>query len=431
MLKRFSAVWITYWLVYLILPVSSIYPNTIEAFIVQLTFVVSVVAGCVAVDIVLPHGIGAEIKVQKLSGARRIATWCMFLSCIGIAALVYDKVHVQGIDYSHGLAAARQQWRRLGVSRDGAISSMYSVVGYALSSLYFVSLMLALTQRHAFTLRRRLAVVILSFILLMISSILAGGRSNILLGAAFFAASLGSVEAGSIRYVFSRLSARMWIYAGVGLGAGYTVYVFYSRAQAGDTRAVAYALGFYADLGLKAAPWFKQFVETTPGGGLLAMIVLAFAYIEHSFASVSAIVSWHLPGDKTLLFAYLDSLASRLGLMAPPDTAWPLAGKFPSLPGELLYQFGWLGFLIASAIVGFLSALVKAWFGAARSSLLRYGVYLSVECVLLLSPLIFAGDVMSFPFIVASFVMVGVVVGPLRQFALLCAQTQKYTAVSR
>ena len=58
---------------------------------------------------------------------------------VDLAALTYDKLFIQKIDYSAGLAFAREEWRQLGEEREGQASSIFSVIGYLLGSSYYVA----------------------------------------------------------------------------------------------------------------------------------------------------------------------------------------------------------------------------------------------------------------------------------------------------
>ena len=111
MLRHLVVVWLLYWGVVALLPVHSIYPATFEAFLLQLAFVLLVA--------------GAMWSTQSLFGVRRmplagaatvahvhrVIRLALGLSLVGLAALMYDKLFIQGIDYSEGVVYARHNLR--------------------------------------------------------------------------------------------------------------------------------------------------------------------------------------------------------------------------------------------------------------------------------------------------------------------------------
>src|SRR5207253_3376039 len=95
--------------------------------------------------------------------------------------LLFDKIYIQGIDYSSGLALAREQWVELGEDREGKASSIWSILGYAFGSAYYVAVVLVITQTQQFSGGRRLLYIVICFVFTLINSIITCGRSNFLL----------------------------------------------------------------------------------------------------------------------------------------------------------------------------------------------------------------------------------------------------------
>jgi hypothetical protein len=132
------------------------------------------------------------------------------------------------------------------------------------------------------------------------------------------------------------------------------------------------------------------------------MIVLGISYVTHSFATVAGIVV--APSeDKTILFVHLISILHKLGLADPPDADWFLSGRFPSLPGALLHQYGLWGLVLGSIAVGVLTACAAVWSARRPAALLPLGCMVMAGAVLVLSPALLAFDFLSFPFVIASF----------------------------
>ncbi len=408
MVRHFIVVWLLYWLAIASLPVHSIYPGTFAAAMLQLGFVVIVLAGILITRLLaggraFPRPGGYDIPTANT--LIRLALW---MSMIGSFCLIYDKVIVQGIDYSNGVAFAREEWRKLGEDRDSNASSIFSVLGYFFGSAYYVAIVLAVTQVGVVSPKLRMQSLLAVFVLLMVNSAITGGRSNLLLVVVFVLAAFRSRKGLALLNVFPRANQRLAIKLALLLGFVYTVFIFYQRAEAGGSDALNYAIEFLPFLGFEASYEYRAGLDGSALSSLSAMLVLTVSYVAHSFATVAAIVD-ATPENKTIVFLHLAGIANKLGLTGPPDGDWFLAGRFPSLPGALLYQFGWLGFISGSLLLGALSELCRSWAANRPDRLMPLGSYVMAHATLLLTPALFAGDFLSFPFVLGSFVQLAVI----------------------
>jgi hypothetical protein len=406
--KNFFPAWLAYWLVIFLLPVHSIYPATDEAFALQLFFVAIVFFGYVITYFFLGEPALPVAGFADLRKTSVLVNISLVMSMIGIVFLVFDKLFIQGIDYSEGLAVAREEWRRAGEDRDGGVSSIFSVLGYLLGSSYYVAIVLAVTQVNVLGSSKRIKILLASFLLLMLNSAISGGRSNVLLVAACIFGAMASRRDLNFRQLFPHKIQWWLMLMTVGLSGIYILFIFYQRADASDMSAQNYALDFLPYLGLELDAWFFDLMDGGVIGSLLAMIVLAVSYVTHSFATVAAIVNTPSE-DKVVIFLHFWGLLGRIGLLDMPDGEWFLAGRFSSVPGALWYQMGGIGFVAVSFLLGATSAVVKAWTARQPDRLLPLGAFVMIEAVLLLSPALFAADFLSFPFVVVSFLLLAVI----------------------
>lgn len=403
MIRHFIVVWLLYWLAIALLPVHSIYPGTFGAAMLQLGFVVIVLAGILITRLLAGGRAFPRPGLCDIPTANTLIRLALWMSVIGTFCLIYDKVFVQGINYSDGVAVAREEWRKLGEDRDGNASSIFSVLGYFFGSAYYVAIVLAVTQVGVVTPKLRMQSLLVVFVLLIVNSAITGGRSNLLLVAVFVLAAFCARKGLALFNVFPRVSQRLAIKLALLLGFAYTVFIFYQRAEAGGSDALNYAIEFLPFLGLEASNEYRAGLDGSVLSSLSAMLILTVSYVTHSFATVSAIVDAN-PENKTIIFLHLAGIANKLGLIGPPDGEWFLAGRFPSVPGSLLYQFGWLGFICGSLILGALSELCRSWAAKQPDRLMPLGSYVIAHATLLLTPGLFAGDFLSFPFVLGSFV---------------------------
>lgn len=408
MARAFVAVWLIYWLAIALLPVHSIYPGTFGAAMLQLGFVVIVLSGIAVTRLLVGERALSRPGDYDIPTANTLIRLALWMSVIGSLALIYDKVFVQGIDYSSGVAVAREEWRKLGEDREGSASSIFSVLGYFFGSAYYVAIVLAVTQVRVVSPKFRMRSFLITFVLLMINSAITGGRSNLLLVAVFVFAAFWSRKGLTLRNLFPGANQRLALKLLLLLGFAYTVFIFYERAEAGGSDALNYAIEFLPDLGLETSTDYRAWLDSSPISSLSAMLVLTASYVTHSFATVAAIVDAN-PEDKTIVFLHLAGIANKLGLIAPPDGDWFLAGRFPSLPGALLYQFGWLGFIGGSLLLGGVSEICRSWAVKRPDRLMPLGSCVMAYVVLILTPELFAGDFLSFPFVLGSFVQLAVI----------------------
>lgn len=404
MIRHFIYTWLTYWAVVALLPVHSIYPATTAAFFLQLAFVLMVLASLESVVFFSGTRRMPEAHRVEIPSTPTLIRIAIAMSIVGLASLTYDKILIQGIDYSEGVAAAREEWRQLGEDRDGQASSIFSALGYLFGSAYFVAIVLAITQTRILSSRQRLWSLLASFSVLIGNSLITGGRSNVLLVAAFAIAAFSARRGLNLRNVFRRRGQRRILWLLVIAAAAYIIFIFYARAKAGGVEILGYAIDFLPYLGVEVDDWYRASLGGGIFSSLSAMLVLTLSYVTHSFATVAAIVD-SPSEEKTIIFVHGLTILSKLNLVPAPDGDWFLSGRLASVPGALWHQFGIIGFSVGSFLLGVSCAIAKIWAARRPHRLLPLGAYVAADATLLLTPAFFAGDFLSFPFVVAAFVM--------------------------
>ncbi|MCI2807795.1 hypothetical protein [Eoetvoesiella caeni] len=338
-------------------------------------------------------GINYELLV------RRVIFSGFALSSLGFVFLLFDKLYVQGIDYSQGFAVAREQWRLHGEERGGQVSSIYSVVGYLIGSSYFISLALLVSKNLKMRDCRRVFWIIFGLLLLLANSAITGGRSSILLLLAFLVyAYRTSSGSGARELVNSKIAKIVFALCGLGMVV-YVLYIFSLRSDATGVSFAAYGAGFLDFMGLAPARWFVSDISNSPLGGIFALVNLAVSYLTHSFATTAAIFDESF-GHGNVIFNTIYQMLAKLGLIDAPDPNWFLSGRFPSLPGALYFQFGWLGLVVSAFLIGIWSSMVNLLYKFKWPSISMLLLCCCSESILLISPFLFAGDFISFPFII-------------------------------
>ncbi|MGO4325658.1 hypothetical protein AB4Z48_07530 [Cupriavidus sp. 2TAF22] len=395
-LKSFLVAWIFYWLLQVILPVRPMGESVLVGLMIQMSFVLTVVFSYLMVER-WPVGPAAA---REWGVDSRLVLFALALSALGTAALAYDKIVVQGIDYSAGLAVAREQWRELGAEREGAISSPASALGYLLSSCYIVAIVMF---PRADLGRRMFAYGAFAGLLAFANTMLTGGRSTLILTLLFYiAARILAGKGMPAGRTISRRSLSLMLVL-IFVSGLYFVFIFLQRADAAGISITDYSSGVIQDLGLLPNAWLEDLDPRNPITSLLNLLVMSVSYFSHSFATTVAIADYgHENNFATVVFITALGLAAKLHIIQAPDTDWFLAGAFPSLPGALYLQGGWVMLILTGAALGMLAALCQSWYRSVPS-ILSLGCLTALMCVLLASPILFVADVMMFPFVMFQF----------------------------
>jgi hypothetical protein len=336
----------------------------------------------------------------------RLVWLSIALSIVGFICLCFDRIVLQGIDFSQGIAVARHLWRRSGEEREG-VSSIFSVLGYLLGFTFFVATTLG--HLHWEFLRRgtRWGIITSATILVAMNSLLTGGRSIVLIQLACVVAVCG-MRAMLGKKMMPGRGARIWLAGTLALvlAVGYSLYVFSARAEAGKIPSEVYVTGMLGYLGGQPTPGFYVLNELPASvAATTQFATVAGAYLTHSYGTFESVLEMQqTPG--TVSFGFVRELLAKMGVGEISSEEWSLSGRFLSLPGYLWYDFDWVGFYIGALVVGVL-------FGITPYLLrIRNGAGFSLVAVLiifitgLLAPLVLSIDILCVPFLIIGFVLV-------------------------
>lgn len=406
-LKMYLFVWAAWLILWLINPVSYNGGNVWGAISLLFIFVavsVFVALGMQGVFISAPRVRLARprpgLGVKELSFILKIS---ILLSFIGTACLFYDRMVIQGIDYSHGIAVARSTWNNEEKLR-GGISSWASVVGYLIGSDYFVTAVLCFLHWEWIPGKLRARALFAVVVLLGLNSFLLGGRSIVMM---IFCALFAT---GMLRHMYGRpfLPGRKRTHRVIGLivlvGISYSMYVFHARAVASDMAPVVYARNNVLWLGGKPTSTFDAIGSLNkPVADVLYLSVQVDAYLTHSLGILQlSMVAPNRPG--TASFNYARELLSRIGIPVSGDENWLFAGKFITMPGSIWYDFGWSGVILAAVVLGLSLGLCQIMVANRNAAGIGVVFALAIWLTALLAPLLISVDIMSFPWMVLGFI---------------------------
>jgi hypothetical protein len=409
-------VWVGYFALLLLLPVRY---GRLESVTAAISLVL-----WVFVSTVVAYGVDAYFKSRIPAGANRRQTagrplepsdlsrivWIgMVLGAAGFASLLFDRVVIQGIDYSQGLAVARELWKQSGESRN-RVSSVFSVTGYLIGFSFFCSIAVAHLHWELVPKWERRLVIFGGVILVMANSVLIGGRSIVLVQLAAIVAVAGIRKLKGMP-AFPGHGGRVFLIGGgvFLLALGYSIYVFSDRAAAGATLPAAYAVATLEWLGGEPTDAFyamNRMPETFANTSELA--ALAGVYLTHSFGTFESLLEYDsTPGSMTFVFAR--AMLARMGAVSEASEALTLDGRFLSLPGSLWYDYGWLGFYLGAIAMGILIGLVRPLLSWVSGGGLGLAAALTLLLTGLLAPLVMAVDVLCVPFMILGFMILDLI----------------------
>lgn len=412
-INLYVAVWIGYCALLLLLPVRY---GQLEGFTTAVSLSLWVI-----VSAAIAYGVHAALGAQAPDVGRyiagrpletadvlRIVYIGMALSAVGFACLLYDRVVLQGIDYSQGIAVARELWRRAGEAREG-VSSVFSVLGYTIGFSFFCSVAVAHLHWERIGKAARRVVIFGGVVLVMANSLLIGGRSIVLVQLAAIIA-IGGIRNSLGKPAFPGRVGRVFLIGGALfiLGLGYSIYVFGARAAAGGGLPELYAEETLPWLGGEPTEAFFALDKLPQGLADTADLgTLAGAYLTHSYGTFESALEFRsTPG--TVSFVFVRELLARMGLLAEPTEELAFEGRFLSLPGSLWYDFGWVGFYVGAVVMGVLMGLVPTVLSWSRGGGVAVCIAMTLLLTGLLAPMVMAIDILCVPFMIIGFGIVDV-----------------------
>lgn len=406
-IRWYLYVWFFFFLFEAILPVESISGNKLQAVLASIDYVL-VSAGTAWLFYISFRR--KTVYVQKVSRGlnfrqlKLIILCSLVLSLSGFLLLWFDKIFIQKIDYSAGMAVAREVWRKAGEERQG-VSSVASVLGYITGFSFYVTIAMIHLHWENLTKYYRYLGLFSGLLLLFGMSYLSGGRTIILLQIASMM-SIGIIRRiKRISFLPGRKTTSKFIPLSIiFIAFVFSIYIFKLRAEMSNMDAKNYVSELVNFLGGIETDTFNS-IENL--GDIFADIIYlslgAGVYLTHTLWSFQTVLdAEYRPGWVSL--SYIMSLLAKIGAIQNASEPWLLAGNFISLPGALWYDFGSLGFLIAAIVHGILLGSAMVTVSHRKAGGIGVGWVIAVLISTILSPLVFAPLLMSFPFMLVSYV---------------------------
>lgn len=337
---------------------------------------------------------GHPMTVNQLSKNIKIVS---FGSILGISLMVYDRVFVRGIDYSLGLRNARYQWLN---STGGSITS---VMGNLLLPLGYISIFFLIIHYNSLSKKNKYLLVVSSIISIFGHAALNGGRSNILLAVVIVIITISikneyKKKIFAIRFNFIKklpIIAMVFIYVSV---------ITLSSAALGNVN-----MKTLTPLGVRGlyGQVYGYFDSIGEISDYLYLIVYFVSYLYHG--QWTAQVAYSLPiREGNITFYSFGIILNNLGLISEPFKPGYFSvenGAFTSLPGAFYYDFGFLGVIILSSMLGILFGITliiinfSKFIGGIKLAFIMY-----ILSIVILSPILPAYGLIYLNFIIFSFI---------------------------
>jgi len=320
------------------------------------------------------------------------------LPLIGLFFIVYDRIFIRRIDYSQGLRAARYEW----LASEGG--SFFGIAGNLMVPVSYIAIFFGIRYFGVIKNKWFPYLLIASFISILGSSMLNGGRSNLLLFLVMVIIAL-SLNAKKIR-IKIKISTCLYI-ALACAGIFYIFKIMESSASLGgiDLSTIT-QLGIVDLYGAPDNEFFGQ-----EHSDITYKIVYAFAYLFHGQWTSQAIYGLSdTPGYYSIVAAptvFLD----RIGLlnMELEKVAFAATGPYVALPGAVYYDFRWMGIIIWSMMLGLLLGLILFFINSEkRFGTLKTIFIISILYIIILAPVGPAYGFNHYSFIIIAFLIVGV-----------------------
>lgn len=383
----------------LCIPAKAISPNLELLFLLNIIF--TSIVSIISVMIVKIYPVKYNVSKEKPMTFAQLAKITSFLSISAISGFIlifYDRIFIRGIDYSVGLRNARYQWL------DSTGGSLASILGNILISFGYVGLFFLIFHYEYLSRFKKILLSVACLVSILGHAALNGGRSNILLGIIFVIISL-IIKKGNQKKLLNSFDLKgiklLFISTII---FGYIIFVTVSSAMLGD-----FDLQTLTNLGIDSLygqvdEWFYDIEKIDKN---LYLIVYFLAYLYHGqWTTQVAFTLTNKFGEYT--FYPFKVILYKLDLISQPLEQGYFAetGAFMALPGAFYYDFGFLGVIILSLVLGVLFGVAMIILNYNKNiSGVKLAYIFYIFFILILSPIVPAYGFMYLNFIILSFLL--------------------------
>lgn len=283
-----------------------------------------------------------KITLPSVAQFERATSLLVLLSLAALSLVLYDRVFIQGVDYSQGIAQAREMWRALASERGGA-SSIFNIIGNLLFPFVFFSVAFCVLHFES-SLKLRVNFY-LSVVLIFVFSALTGGRELLLVLFGVFLSSLALRFAVGLP-IFAKVMRKDFFFIFL-MALFFSVYVGYLRSQSYDFGMDEYGRSLASRLGASGDK-VGGISNYTPDSLLPVLIYLA--HVKWVFINeISQFGGEGVSTFRQLFKMLVDYLSLSFGWVDYRAPSY--SPNWISLVGSMYYDFGWLGVFSYSLVL--------------------------------------------------------------------------------
>jgi len=385
----------------LIIPAHAITRNASDLFLLNTVFIILVTV----FFIITSKLFRINTRVNKLKNitAKQLVFNIKFVSICSISGFIlmfYDRVFIRGINYSLGLRQARYQWL------DSTGGSLYSVIGNLLIPFGYIALFLLVFHGNNMRRKDKAILIISSAISVFGHAALNGGRSNILIAVVFMViiSVIKNIFIGKPpkrkHYSFRKILILLLV-------MGYIFNITLSSAEMGRV-----SIQKLTELGIESVYGIpnESFYDMNGGNSILFLIIYSLVYLFHGQWTAEVTFSLPIRNGNYTFYTFIVILRS-LGFPISniEQGYFAKTGAFISLPGAFYYDFGYIGVVLLSIILGVLFAVAVLILHKSRVvSPSKLGFVIYVLFVVFLSPVLPGYGFMYLNFILAAFISIDI-----------------------
>lgn len=367
----------------IIMPIRSRFNNFIDVVLLNYFFLVIISFGVIFIKSMcmkFKKKSSIVLKSMSLKKYNFICSFSTLVAPIGLLMLAYDRIFIREIDYSIGLRAARYQWLNAEIA-----GSIWSKIGNLLVPFSYCMLFMGLFHWESCTKLKKFFTIIIGFGVQIGLAMLNGGRSNILISIVFaFVVCIIRKMKNKTFMPSIPLNKTLIMLFGVFLFY-YASILFYafSENNIDYLKKVVYMLG--GEVKTEYLLNNNKFINT---------IILIFLYLFHGVYYSGAVILY--PSESISLsqnvslrvFLYALSRLQIIEYNIEPPKFDIGAGTFISLPGILLHDYGYGGFICVTLILGLLFGIAICLLSKSQNiSNLKLIYCIVVFIIIMMSPI--------------------------------------------
>lgn len=416
LVASYALVWIAYLFSCLVVPANSLYKDThMQAVSLVVIYVLLSIIIAFFLKIIVPESFHDESPdrlnlLYDYLKPHRLIVLAGSLMLLGLLLHLYDKIVIMDIDYAAGIAEARHEWLANSVKRGGGISSWQSAAGHILANFYFIVMLTVLLFWEELSKTHKFLGYFFSVAVVLIYSASMGSRTVPLLFLLYV------INVILLRKPLGKksltIALRFSLFILIFLIFTYNIFVFQKRSEVfGGNNPKKYTQSFFNHLGGEKTDHYEVGEHLPkPLKSLFYHTVLTIVYVNHNQWTFDYILTLDNRPGQTLLNTFYAGL-TKVGIIENSQLEKrAFSGRFLSLPGCAYYDYGTLGVIVISIIHGMFLFVANYLVRKKNLRLWYLFLFILVSMFSLVSPLSSAANLMSFPYIIISFLFLPLLV---------------------